>query len=549
MKKNSLKDNHFILELIIFSFSLFYLLFTQGLASKFFYAVIIFLVSKSLLLYLRERSFNWKKIKIFLVLSVGFYAVFSSQISELELWGDEIGVIQIADLPFHQIAYSVLSDHASVPPFDYWTLSVLKPILFLFGNNFHEILYRLPYMFYHSISAIIFTFLVSSELSKNKKNIRKKQTLSFTSLVIFLTYFFDPYLFFYSLEVRYFALSILGSLLILKTVLNDFYFEKNTIFFSLLLGLNSIFQFILVGAYLILAFFKTLLDITWNKKLSFQKILLNKKWQELFIKKNFLIVLLTHLVLGIILITQVHFPDSVSIPQAFDNISSAFWQFFDFNIPLSRQKLSFMFLLSLSLLVPIFKKRKTKNIHVFLLGIISLFAISFIGYFKGYFDFSARHYMFTLPFWLFLVFSNLQTKKVLLRSTSLALIIFCFTIPWSLKVRQILRDQTYISKSFLDSKKIILESKKNKKGIIIIPGNEGIDPSYYGFIVNSFFWYARQYGVPFIFTESSNEGCEVFESKNNAVLLAVEGKPDCIKTSYRSKNWTNITTEIITYEK
>lgn len=518
----------FILELSAFFLSVLYLIFSEGAGAKTAYALILLISLKNVFSYLIDESINWKKIGFLFLCASFLYTILLPQISALELWNDEIGVIEISRLPFPKISSVVLNTHASVPPFDYWTLAIFKPLFSKLNPHYFEIAYRFPYILYHSISAILFCFIISNRTKNTSR-------LNLTSGLAFVTYFFNPYLFFYSLEVRYFALSTLGSLLVLRVLIENLYFDKKLIFLSLVLGLNSIFQFIVIGAYLIIAFGKALFQ---------------KDWKEALRSNNSHIVLFTHLILGLVLVLRMYYPIPTQNIEMLSQIQFSLREFINMNLQYPIQKaLIFIFTITSIFSFKLRKGHKT-NLYVLFVAFAGLFIISFLSYVKNYSYFGPRHYIFIIPFLLYLVFENISVNKH--RFLPKQFIVFCifssFTIPWIVRSTNILYHQKYISKDLFGSKKIILKSQESGNKIVFTPNMSSSDSDFYNLSTASLSWYAEQYGMNYSMTFSKENGCQIFSENPDSVLVSIGGKLQCNENIFQPQLIVGSNSTIFMYD-
>jgi hypothetical protein len=494
LKELSLFDTDVII-VFLFLFSSFMAVYWSSFYTIIFYFSLIVLAFYPLEV-LQFLKSHLPRIFLFSFFGTIIYLLFSPAIKNVELWGDEIGVIKTAHLQFKEIVSYVSTHHASVPPLDYWNLWFWKFIADFTPIDYAELVYRIPYMFFHGLAAIIFSLLIEKTITKD--NLLPKSI----SFIAFLTYFLNPILFFYSIEVRFYSLAALGSVITLYLFVENKLYQLKFLPLLLLFCLNSIFEFILFFPLLIYGLIK-----------------------ESSNRKSIIISLISLVLMLLVIWPKLLIPQPVSAQQSLALVLSAFKKLVGLQFWTLYQIVTILIIIAMSLIL-----NQLRRPFLLMAGFIFsyLIFITFTGLYKGYFDFHARHYLFILPFFLYLLFplSGLSLKQ----SLCLSILIFAiFTLPWANNIKEGLQEQSLFTKSLIGSKKIIKLAESKKLQIIVAPNiDNNLPEDVYRFNLESFFWYTQFYpSVKVISLDNFGEACRYFEQKNNSILLSVNGILKC----------------------
>lgn len=438
---------------------------------------------------------------VYFLIGILFYFFWSKKIADIEFWGDELGVIYVAKLPFEKIIPFISTNHASALPLDYWNMWIWKFAADLFPVSYREFAYRIPYMFFHLLAAIIFALTVEKE-SKNKGGGK------IISLLAFLTYFFNPLLLLYSIEVRFYSQTALGATVSLYLFLRKKLFRTPYFIFMLYFCLNSVFQFIILLPLIAYEFIRKRSD---KKEIVFC---------------FFCLIMLFLTIKKIILIPQpVSHQESIKLIFSALNIliNSQFWSLF--------LKVIFSFLI----IVPLFRKHTRPKTLLFS-GFISFYilVISLTAYIKGYFDFYVRHYLFVLPFFLFLFFVGFSKIK---KQAVIFFFIFLYlnlSFIWIHRMTKILYtsdlNQNFYTKALLGNKAALELAKHRSFRIVIFPYVENSFPKEnYRFNVWSIVTYAKFF-YPAVKIKIPSEpaiACNYFFENEDILLISPGVKIEC----------------------
>lgn len=179
-------------------------------------------------------SFPNKKLFISLMMlgAIGFLLI-KPIIDTIEFWGDEIGVIETARKPFLEIAPFVQTAHAAAPPLDYqnlyWWLRLVENI----PLSEREFVWRIPYMLYHCCAAALFAQIVFILATHSKHR-------TILSLIGWAVYFSHPLGIEYSLDIRFYSLLLLSSVVLLYGLVAQLHTKTWWQALIFIAGLNAI---------------------------------------------------------------------------------------------------------------------------------------------------------------------------------------------------------------------------------------------------------------------------------------------------------------------
>ena len=495
---------HYVLLLLVL-LGMYHLLYFQDkpfLLIPIFFICIIFLFFKLLKIVIKQS--NVKEIGIIVFIELLIILFFFSRINNLELWGDEIGVIELAEYPFEQISYAVATYHASVPPFDYWIMHFWSKIVNAFDVNYQEFLYRVPYLFYHVLSSLFFYKILRYELKSSKL----KNSPLWAKFILILGpigYFIHPLLLAYAVEVRFYEMAVLGVAVTLYLFLTKKLTETSSIILSGIFCLNSIFQFIII--------FPLLLVNLIDRKL----------------RKTSIIAIIFHLFLMKIIWPRLNMYQPVATNESLNLIQTSFINFFAYLFSSWLQIALVVFIAT----VYVFHLKRKKFFFFFALFFFGIFSISFSSYIKGYFDFHLRHFIFTLPIVLFLIFTFPLRISKTLSQIVIVTFVLVFFIPWFRKDMALLEGRETFSKSLVGAKEIVSIAKQNNKSLLLFPIHELHDEyleGVYDFNARSIIWYANRHKIEVMNEQLEQISCEELSEKKSIVVIRFWDRLPCLDT-------------------
>lgn len=426
------------------------------------------------------------------------YVLWLPLINAIELWGDEIGVIQFARLPFEKIPSYVAAYHAAVPPLDYWNLWFWNKLAPLFPIPFHEFFYRIPYMVIHTIGATLFGFILLKELAINRHRVgRRLRALVY--FVGFFAFFFHPLLFWYSLDVRFYSLAATGSVVILYFFLYPDRLQKRHVPFLLFLCLNALSQNFLTGV----LFLKT------------------------YIHNRQLYLLAAFGALGILLFVigkHMLIPQPIPAIEMRDRIVTALKDFWSIPFPWIVQSA-----LAIICIAGAFVSKNRRMLTTLIFGIGYFLVVSVGAFAKGYFDFHVRHYAFIVPWVLYSMLGAIVAMERKVRFALLGITLIIFIIPWGMGDYISLSEGKLISKALIGSKVVSSVAKQHRARIFIAPNEGGgvLPSSVFEFYTRSIVWYGQQYGVSVSHVPPGADGCLKIASFSSVVVVSLTGDSPC----------------------
>lgn len=443
--------------------------------------------------YLGKRNFI-SLILLMLLIPVAIYGLLFPYINNLELWVDEIGVINIARLPLGSIAREAMTTHVTVPPLDYWNMWAWNKFAVLFPIPVLEFIYRFPYMVMHSISAFLFAFLIK----KNKK-------ITFTSLIVsimlFLLYFFNPLLFIYSYEVRFYTMTFMGALITFILFERNKLFELKYIPLSLLFCLNSVLHFLILAPFICFGLFQRV-----NKK-------------------NVLILGLLLLLMGFMTLLKVYIPQPLETTnyskQISDNLTWLYSVYFDADW---KSYIAYMLLVLLIIFHP------KDSLFIMILVVIYIVSLFYIDKYINYRYFGAKHFLFIMPFLSVLVLKLFSIGKSSIYKAAISIIIYLiFLLPFYSYLQKVVRGEIIIAKSPMGIKEVFATADKNKMDKILISygdsSTEDIDYDRIGFT-----WYSQLYPHIIIVDSIDTDVCGLFSNEPSVILYYLPGVHECSYT-------------------
>jgi len=431
------------------------------------------------------------------------YGFFSSYIGNIELWGDEINVIRVAGYDFGSISKIASEFHIAVPPLDYWSMHFWSRVVTVFPVLYHEFLYRIPYMFMHALAAFIFALLV--EKSARRDSNKQEDILVF--FLSFVSYLVNPILFLYSIEVRYYALAALGSLIPLYLFVNGKLYSLRYYPLLLLFCLNSVFQFLVLIPY---GLYGLVLQSASRRR--------------------GIILLVSLFILLVFIYPTLLIGPGVGKEEPGRLIFSAVHDFWLLQFGWGIQQIG-----AVAIFICLLTVRRSSL--RFLFGVLPFYMISIITieYTKQYFDFHVRHFIIAIPVLLYLLFLPLVVTRGAIRHIAIIAIVILFTIPWTQKTNSLITSHKLFSKSLIGSKMLVDLSKKNDANIIFAP-NTGrpLPDGVYAFFVESAQWYLDTYSsARIIHTQTSEEVCRLLQKNTHLLVYSLTGGVDCLSVGFK----------------
>lgn len=447
-------------------------------------------------------NFNKKALLLIIVIQFASLLIFANFVLQAELWGDEVGVIQIAKYEFQYIAQAVTT-HASALPFDYWMLHVWIKASNLISHPvwLNELIYRIPYFIFHCISTLYFGLITQKIVSKQKLISKKKSKQYILSISIAsLLFFFNPLLLMYAFEVRFYSFVILGVVVTLYYYLTDQINSPLFLILATFFCLNSIYEFILL--FPILGY-----------------LFVFKKQKETLYFGFFIaaIYLLTNSKLNL----MEH--QAVTQNASLKLIKSAFIQY------------NLLFFTNLNSVIAViisfyisFKKKvlKEKHIHVLILIAFLFLATSISAYSKKYFDFHFRHFLVVTPLYLSFYILPLRIIKNKRSLNIYRLWLFIVLISYIINIFSIF--PTFPAKTNLGIKNTIDRyNNSNKKYIVYSSQESPID----GFNIFSLDWYFSEYSLLSEVKNNETAVCsdECIQNKT-CIVITNQPKISCLKS-------------------
>jgi len=456
---------------------------------------IIYLVLVSLALFpFRHTIVSKQKIVYavyFFVFGVLVYACLYSAIAHTAFWGDELAIIQTV---FGSVFYAIYiaSTHVMAPPMDYINLWIWNG-MFSFLRSYipSEVYFRLPYMFLHLISSIFFSWICV--LGWEKLEDAKKNSILFdiVAVVSFAAYFFNPLLFWYSIEVKFYTPAGLGSLLCLLLFLRGDFAKLKYLPLLLFFSLISTFQYILV----------------------FPLYIFSLKDRKL--RTSAIVGILSFTVLWIILRSHLNLLGIVDYNTMITQLSQAFTKFVWFQI-----SSPILFVVVVVAVFLAFWKDEQKN--AFRIGgilILYMLTMSLVQYYIRYANFHYRHYVVFIPFFIYVLIYGALSGSVKKRLVVLMCTVIV-VIPWFIITLTTVQSTHLPTKVISSFESLYNSAANNNLSIIVVPGTDV-------FTNNTIRWYAQLYpSVNTIYTTEDQHAC-LMSSTLPSYILSMDYAIDC----------------------
>jgi len=429
---------------------------------------------------------------------VAFYLLLFSHINQ-ELWGDELEVLRLAYLPFGRIANEVFKQHVSSPPMDYWNLSLWRYVAEILPT-YREFIFRVPYMTFHLIAATLFALAVDKGVG-NRNKVKGVDIRGALYFVAFFTYFFNPLLFAYSIEVKFYALSALGVVIVLSLFISDRFLNLKYLPLLLLFCLNSVFQFVIVAPFLLIFAIRTQTSI-----------------------KKLMIFSGSFLTMFIMIWPRLSFYEITSRARTLDLIAKAMNEFVTIHLSNNAQVIGLFIVLGIILL-----QKKTRQQAVILIGVLIfyLFTISLSEYIGGYLWFGVRYYIYVVPVLLFLIFLVFK-NKLFARWIVILGILVLYLYPWQKFITRMVLNKYYFSKDLIGSKYVLEFANREGLEVVVVPNNNrSINQEIFSWYIHTLKLYAQFYpSVQVTYVPKNINVCERL-SEGGIVLFSIHAPLPC----------------------
>jgi hypothetical protein len=415
-------------------------------------------------------------------------------IASTDLWGDETNVLIISQLPFERIATSAFQNHVGAPPFTYWLLWLWNPALRMAPPEYIEILARLPFMLLHALAAVVFTSTCLRFFPEASS--RKRMT---GGAIFFFTYFFNPLLFAYSLEVKFYTLTALGSVVILFLQQAGKLFSFSFIPLHLFFYLSSFFHYILMIPYIAMGIMKRANHL---QVISFIAITLYMYY--LSSRSGYLL------------------PAGLSsLTESYGVFFRAFSELASSSFPNILQQIFLLCILGAAFIAK--KSRWIVAVLIFYL----LYALGAQLYFK-YFDLRARHFLFIMPTTIFMFFYVMTQIPHKITTYYLAGIFFIFTLPWAISSYNNTAHEPWRFKDVLGYKKVFTQAKTENKTVVLSIDTTSMPESVGGFYLSNFNFYSHLYRhIGAIVVKDHPNPCEVYGDTNSYIVFGYHNRNIC----------------------
>jgi len=446
-----------------------------------------------LYIFIRKAIVHKSFITLLLIaIPVLVYIIAFSFINGLELWVDEIEVIRFARLPLADVARTVMTEHVTVPPLDYWNMWVWNKAAVFFPVHIWEYVYRVPYMMLHSLAAVLLG-LVCWGLVKHGSRSR-----ALVAICGFFLYFFSPLLFAYSYEVRFYAMTFLGATVVAALYYKNRLFAVENFPLILLFCLNSVYQFIILVPFI--------LNGAINKST----------------RKNALVLSGYAALIALIILPFLYVPNPVEAIYANQRIMDGLYGLnaFYFNTPW-RQYLVYVFVIVLLLL------RRKKALFMLGASIFYVLVVVALNAKYNYRYFGGKHFLFIMPFCTLAVYELFSlSRSLLFRIAAIVLVGIVFIYPFYEHVHRMYTKEFLVAKSPMGLKDVFQYAANNNVARILVEyaATSEEDMKYYQRAIS---WYSETYSQPKVEEFILTQGCAAFASSSSSLLYSVSGVPPC----------------------
>lgn len=427
-------------------------------------------------------------ILFFILFAVVIYSYFAKEINNVDLWSDETNILTLAQKSFEHVSQSAIHSHVVAPPVSYWLMWVWNKILAHTPVSYFELVARIPFMAFHIVASIFFTLAL-----KKYMPFMKPHRLFVVMAIIYITYFFNPVLFVYSsIEVKFYGLTVLGSVIILYLMSTNQLFSLSLMPINLLFTLSSVFHYILIAPYVL----QHVLDTSYRKN------------AILYIASSvYLFILLTA--------SGILYPTSLpSAAVAYNVFNRNFRHFISLFFP---SHLQLIVLVSLCIGLLFFKKVNRWIIAAVPVYLITLLVLQL--YYK-YYDLDIRQFIFVAPTLIFVLFYGVRI--IPLRYISLYLLMICllFTIPWVIKSWNLMKDSPWKFKDELGLKRVFSRATEEHKTVVLSIPTDFVTFKGHDVYLSNFAFYKTMYpNVPAITKIGDQNLCLLYPDEKGYIVF------------------------------
>lgn len=415
-----------------------------------------------------------------LIFSGLYFFYHRDDILRLELWSDEILSLKISSIMFEEVAKKALN-LTDIPPLHYWDLWIWQSLVQHSPAHLSEFIFRIPSMAYHTLSSILFASLIS------QKNLHKSRIYIFLiNLTVFVSFFFNPLLFPFALEVRPYALMVFGGVISMIAYNSKEYSMLRYIPIQLTLFILSIFN--------ILYYIPVFMSLWIN---NFKK--------NIFVTVCF--TLLIYFLFAQYLFMPVHADQNIineSILRSVKSIQSVF--------------VSTFLQLIVIVITIVFIVRRRENIFFLSQAFIICFFSIALGYWIRYQAFAPRHLILSFPIFIYFIFMPTWHMKSRISVFWVFLIAISFTGPWIYKTEHMITNQLFAPKISIGIKDAITNAVSLHKEIVL--ENTSLtqgEPLYFThkYLEEISLWYIQRYTYTIPKRFSALEECDSDFSSND----------------------------------
>ncbi len=448
------------------------------------YLPTIVLLGMSFYSFWRDNQFPKWQLAMAGVAIVSFFLL-KPLIAATEFWGDEIGVIVLAQKSFLKIAPEVLETHIVVPPFDYQNLHFWLLLTQWVPVTEREFFWRGMYFLFHIAAALVFAHLIF------KLNLRESKTdqVRFAWLA-FLLYFTYPIFFTYGIEIRFYTFGILCGLILLHELILKKYTHWRWLILAVLAPLNMA------------SFGFFVLSLAIPKMIQLWKIGGKK---ELY---AWAILILTEVIIAVSFgLTLLKPYGELATDFSWYQLKTVWTGFLATNSHL---------LIGLVGCLPFFiwypNLRRTRTSSLFFLSILSslVFGLLILGSFTlhPHTDIGVRHFILVFP-GLLLAYCQLLIqwhKKLAVILLTLLIGVQCLIILHNFQKHTLEGKDNYFAKQAMTL------AKSQRKSVMLLLSPD-LPHGYPEFFTFTFDWYALQYSVNFSAETITKTTCDRIKEK------------------------------------
>lgn len=453
---------YFLIIFIVLAFCLFRPLLPFSVLLYIYLLIISFV---PLLLNMRARKINSLILTgcLLVGIEIVFYFINRNTIGSLELWADEFRIITIARMPFAVIASEAFKRHVVALPLDYWNMHFVDMVVQKMPYYMHEFLYRVPYMLYHIMASGIFGITVLM-IVKRYNHVRNTYAHNIIFILSGLLFFFFPPLLFFSIEVKFYALSILGIVLLIYLFVSDQLSDPKWYPLLLLFGLNTPQHYLVLGILSVVTLLRT--DIHKSKR------------------HNVLWLMAASILLISMWVGQI----SRESPHSFVAVTHSVLEYGQIILGLLfNTRMSVIFIICL-IIASFMCVKHVSYFHLVIFEVLLLTTVGF-GYILGYQHTGLRHIVFTFPFFILFIIAPLWL------TSSGKFVVFMCVMYFLLVFQWISVDLPFIYRPFtkdvIGTKQIMdIAQASNSRSVVLACATANREDCDY--IYESIEWYAKE---------------------------------------------------------